>query len=63
MKKWHVIFAENGDEYEGWLNVTANDVVFDINNPRAITADGVYIEIDERIISITPIYIVQGDEK
>ncbi len=50
--KWRVEFSENGEEYVGWLNITAKDVQRVEGNHNALIADGVHIEIDEYIISI-----------
>lgn len=50
MNKYVVTFEENGCEYTGSLIVTCNKI-----NKIAeceFTADGIHIEIDEKIISI-----------
>jgi hypothetical protein len=52
MKRWHIQFDQNAGEYTGNLVVTANKICLDKQNLNAFTADGVYIEIDERIISL-----------
>lgn len=50
MKKWLIVFNENGGEYMGELIVTAKEILQ--VGDRSFTADGVHIEIDECIISI-----------
>jgi len=55
MKRWYIKFEENGSEYTGHLIVTANEVRRDEENEKAFTADGVRVEIDERIISVDEI--------
>lgn len=54
MKKetWKVIFEENGDEYKGWLKITASNLRKDPDSKCIIIVDNVMIEIDEKIISI-----------
>lgn len=49
MKRWIIKFQENGDEYIGTLVVTANELTVVAEN--AFIADGVYIEMDEPIVS------------
>lgn len=50
MKKWRISFNENGDEYMGYLIVTA--FVAKMTGTNTFIADGVEIEIDEPIIAI-----------
>ncbi len=52
LRKWIINFCENGDEYTGNLTVTAKELHQDESNKCAFWADGVFIEIDEPIISI-----------
>jgi len=51
-RKWFVGFEENGYEYVGSLKVTAKELHCDEANDHAFWADGVFIEIDKRIISV-----------
>lgn len=54
-RKWFIEFEENGTEYVGSLKVTAKELHRDEINDHAFWADGVFIEIDERIISVDEI--------
>lgn len=51
-QRWNVEFEENGGEYTGNLFVTAKDVHFDEVNENAFWVDRLFIELDERILSI-----------
>jgi hypothetical protein len=55
VKQYKVIFDENGGEYEGWLIVTCNTSEKDNDNNRIFYADGIKIEIDEKILSIVKV--------
>ncbi len=55
MRRWNVLFEENGSEYGGSLKVTAKELHRDEENEKAFWADGVFVEIDERIIIVEEI--------
>lgn len=50
MRQWTVTFEENGGEYYGSLVITADRC--EKTGECQVTADGVVIDIDERIDSI-----------
>lgn len=54
-KDWSITFCENGDEYTGWMRVTAFDLKADEENKKVFVADGVRVELDEYIIDIREI--------
>ncbi len=54
-RKWFIEFEENGSEYTGSLKVTAKELHRDEANEKGFWADGVFVEIDERIISVDEI--------
>lgn len=57
MKRYQVYFDENGGEYIGFCYVDAEHIAIDIDDPKAFYADGVRVEMDERIIRIIDIAI------
>jgi len=52
MKSYIITFEENGSEYTGWICVTCNNIEVDWDHGSRLFADGVKIEIDEKIIEI-----------
>ena len=54
-KKWRIEFEENGSEYTGVLHVESDALQLDENNEKVFFADGVRVEIDERIIEAVEI--------
>lgn len=57
LRKWYISFCENGDEYPGSLTVTAKELHRDEANDKGFWADGVFVEIDEPIISVEEIEV------
>lgn len=51
MKSWIVRFSENGEEYTGHMTITAEGICISQDEEHVIWADGVRIEMDERIVS------------
>lgn len=51
-RRWSVTFSENGEEYLGSLTVEAHSLERDPVNDKAFFVDGVWIEIDEYIVSV-----------
>lgn len=54
-RRWKVQFSENGEEYYGHLTVEAVCLDRDPVNNKAFFADGVWVEIDEHIVSVEEI--------
>ena len=52
MKTWTIIFEQNGGEYQGHMFITCDELEVDWEDERTIFADGVRIELDERIIEV-----------
>jgi hypothetical protein len=50
MKTWHIAYEQNGEEYVGYIKILAKRLK-KIDKTK-ILADGVTIELDEKIISI-----------
>ena len=58
MKNWLIEFEENGGEFVGTMVVTAKEIIKSVKEygyQDSFIADGVYIKMDERIISISEI--------
>ncbi len=49
-KQFKIIFEENASEYTGWLKVSCNKI--EKIGENTFKADGVIVEIDEKILSI-----------
>jgi hypothetical protein len=52
LRKWTVVFEENGDEFTGRMIVTAKSLVLSQDNDFSFLADGVSIKLDERILGV-----------
>ncbi len=52
MPIWSVHFQENGEEYEGSIDITCDFLQRDLSNERVVFADHVKIEIDEKIVYV-----------
>ena len=51
-KTWVAEYEENGGEYYGTMTITALELSRDLNSDCILIADGVKIELDERITEI-----------
>jgi len=62
MARYQVYFDENGGEYIGFCYVDAEHIAIDQGDPKVFVADGVRVEMDERIIGIIDIAIFKEEE-
>ncbi len=52
MKRWIITFEQNGGEYTGWLEILCNKIELDEQDDCVLYADGMRIQIDEKIIEV-----------